>query len=50
MSILDKLKARVSIARQIDAANHKVRKDNHERNWLKEAADAMDIELDDDML
>jgi ATP-dependent RNA helicase DDX24/MAK5 len=46
---LDRLKQRVQLARQIDAAQHKVKKDNHEQNWLKETADALEIELDSDM-
>jgi len=44
--MLDKLKARVQLARQIDTAQHKTRKENHEKNWLKETAEAMEIELD----
>ncbi|KAH7344801.1 P-loop containing nucleoside triphosphate hydrolase protein [Rhizoctonia solani] len=47
--ILDRLKERVQIARQIDVAQHKVKKDNHENNWLKETAEALEIELDSDM-
>lgn len=47
--ILDRLKKRVQLARQIDVALHKVKKDNHETNWLKETADALEIELDSDM-
>ena len=46
--MLDKLKARIQLARQIDAAQHKIKKENHEKHWLKEAADAMEIELDSD--
>ncbi|KAF9788333.1 ATP-dependent RNA helicase [Thelephora terrestris] len=46
--ILDKLKARVQLARQIDVAQHKANKAKHEKNWLKETADAMEIELDSD--
>ncbi|CAE7102344.1 unnamed protein product [Rhizoctonia solani] len=46
--ILDRLKQRVQLARQIDLAQHKVKKDNHEQNWLKETADALEIELDSD--
>ena len=46
--LLDKLKARIQLARQIDAAQHKIKKENHEKHWLKEAADAMEIELDSD--
>ncbi|QRV76585.1 DEAD/DEAH box helicase [Ceratobasidium sp. AG-Ba] len=47
--MLDRLKKRVQLARQIDAAQHKVKKDNHEKNWLKETAEALEIELDSDM-
>ena len=47
--LLDKLKARIQLARQIDNAQHKVKKENHEKNWLKEAAEAMEIEVDSDM-
>lgn len=47
--LLDKLKARIQLARQIDNAQHKIKKANHEKNWLKEAAEAMEIEVDSDM-
>ena len=50
LNLLDKLKARVQLARKIDSAQHKVKKENHERNWMKEAADAMEIELDSDFV
>jgi ATP-dependent RNA helicase DDX24/MAK5 len=46
--MLDKLKVRVQLARQIDVAQHRAKKEKHERNWLKETADAMEIELDSD--
>jgi len=46
--MLDKLKARVHLARQIDVAQHKANKEKHEKNWFKETADAMEIELDSD--
>jgi len=36
----------VQLARKIDSAQHKIKKDNHERNWMKEAAEAMEIESD----
>ncbi|KIP12099.1 hypothetical protein PHLGIDRAFT_62387, partial [Phlebiopsis gigantea 11061_1 CR5-6] len=48
--LLDKLKARIQLARQIDSAQHKVKKENYEKNWLKEAAEAMELELDSDMV
>ena len=47
--MLDKLKARVGLAREIDGAQHRVRKETHERNWLREAAEAMEIALDSDL-
>ena len=47
--LLDKLKARIQLARQIDSAQHKVKKENHEKKWLREAAEAMEIELDSDL-
>ena len=47
--MLDKLKARVQLARQIDVAQHKANKVNHEKSWLKETAEAMEIELDSDL-
>ena len=47
--MLDKLKARVALAREIDTAQHRVRREKHEKNWLKEAAEAMEIELDSDL-
>ena len=48
LSLLDKLKARIQLARQIDAAQHKTRKVKHDRRWLKETADALGVELDSD--
>lgn len=47
--LLDKLKARIQLAREIDTAQHKVKKENHEKHWLREAAEAMEIEIDSDM-
>lgn len=46
--MLDQLKTRIQLARQIDVAQHKANKEKHEKNWLKETADAMEIELDSD--
>ena len=47
--MLDKLKERAQLAREIDAAQHRVKKEKHERNWLREAAEAMESELDSDL-
>ncbi|KAK7044735.1 ATP-dependent RNA helicase MAK5 [Favolaschia claudopus] len=50
LSMLDKLKERVQLARKIETAHHKTKKANHDRKWMKEAADAMEIELDSDFM
>ncbi|KAG1753535.1 ATP-dependent RNA helicase [Suillus paluster] len=50
LTLLDKLKNRILLARQIDSQQHKIKKQRHERNWLKETAEAMEIELDSDIL
>ncbi|KAH9941652.1 DEAD-domain-containing protein [Epithele typhae] len=47
--MLDRLKERIQLARSIDNAQHRAKKASHERNWLKEAAEAMEIELDSDL-
>ena len=48
--LVDKLKERIQLAREIDTAQHRVRKEKHERNWLKEAAEAMEVEFDPDLI
>jgi ATP-dependent RNA helicase DDX24/MAK5 len=48
LGMLDKLKARVQLARQIETSHHKVKKANHEKNWMKEAAKALEVELSDE--
>ncbi|KAJ2933972.1 hypothetical protein H1R20_g3167, partial [Candolleomyces eurysporus] len=49
MSMVDKLKARVQLARQIENSQHKVKKTSHDRNWMKEAAEALGVDLDSDL-
>ena len=49
MDLLDKLKGRVQLAKRIDTTRHKVKKEKHDKNWLREAAEAMEIELDSDL-
>jgi ATP-dependent RNA helicase DDX24/MAK5 len=48
--LLDRLKARIELARQIDRMQHEVAKEHHDKKWLNETAEAMEIELDEDML
>ncbi|GJJ07838.1 hypothetical protein Clacol_002043 [Clathrus columnatus] len=43
--ILNKLKGQIQLAKQIDGMMHKVKKQNHEKNWMKETAEAMEVEL-----
>jgi ATP-dependent RNA helicase DDX24/MAK5 len=47
---LPKLKERIAVAREIEKAQHNVKKENHDKNWLKEAAEALDLDIDPDML
>lgn len=47
-SILDQLKKRIDLAKEIDQAQHRATKQAHEDKWLREAAEAMEIDLDDD--
>ncbi|KAI0266534.1 DEAD-domain-containing protein [Gloeopeniophorella convolvens] len=47
---LDRLKERIQLAKEIDTAQHRTNKAQHERKWMREAAEAMDIDLDSDFL
>ncbi|GAA5993561.1 hypothetical protein JCM5350_002806 [Sporobolomyces pararoseus] len=47
-SILDQLKKRVDLAKKIDAAQHRATKEAHDDKWLRDAAEAMEIDLEDD--
>jgi ATP-dependent RNA helicase DDX24/MAK5 len=46
--LLDKLKERVQLARDIDKVQHSATKKKHEKNWLKITAEALELELSDD--
>jgi hypothetical protein len=48
--ILDKLKGRIALARKIDTEQHKVKKESHEKSWIRETAEAMELEIDSDIL
>ncbi|KAJ6470650.1 ATP-dependent RNA helicase [Mycena vitilis] len=50
LNMLDKLKERVQLARQIEQTHHKIKKANHDRKWMKETADALEVELDSDFI
>ncbi|GAA5956239.1 hypothetical protein JCM10213_000983 [Rhodosporidiobolus nylandii] len=47
-SIFDQLKRRVDLAKEMDQAQHKATKAAHEDKWLRQAAEAMEIDIDDD--
>jgi len=48
LDMLDKLKERVRLAQKIDHAQHQARKRKHDRSWVRQTAEAMEIELDSD--
>lgn len=48
LDLLDRLKTRVQLAKKIDTSQHRLKKQKHEKNWLREAAEAMEIEIDSD--
>ena len=50
LSMLDKLKTRVQLARKIENAQHKVQKNNHDRKWMKETAETLGVDLDSDFI
>lgn len=50
LSVLDQLKARVQLARQIEQNQHKAKKAKFEKNWMKETAEALGVDLDPDYM
>ncbi|KAF5310717.1 hypothetical protein D9619_008153 [Psilocybe cf. subviscida] len=50
LSMLDKLKTRIQLARKIENAQHKIKKTNHDRNWMRETAETLGVELDSDYM
>ncbi|GMK59849.1 hypothetical protein CspeluHIS016_0900660 [Cutaneotrichosporon spelunceum] len=44
------LKERVRVARDLEKALHTSKKEAHDKNWLREAAEAMDVDIDPSML
>lgn len=45
-SILSKLKIRIDLAKEIEVAQHRADKASHEQNWLRKAAEDMEIAYD----
>lgn len=48
--VLPPLAAHVRLARQINLAEHRLRRDAGARGWHQRAAEQMDLELDSDLL
>lgn len=48
MSLLNKLKERVDLAKQLEIAQHRASKAAHEEKWLAKAAEDMEIDLGGD--
>lgn len=48
--LVTNLRERVTLARKINEAEHKVSKVKHEEDWMRKQAEAMDIILDDSMV
>ncbi|KAJ1656508.1 ATP-dependent RNA helicase [Dispira simplex] len=48
--ILREMKKRAQLARKINDEEHRMKKTKFESDWLRQQAQAMDIELDDDLL
>lgn len=45
--IIEGIKVRVKLAREIDKEEYKLRKENADNSWLKKTAESMDIETDE---
>jgi ATP-dependent RNA helicase DDX24/MAK5 len=50
LAMLDKLKTRVQLARKIENAQHKIKKTNYDRKWMKETAETLGVDLDSDFI
>lgn len=50
LDMLDKLKTRVQLARKIENAQHKIKKTNHDRKWMRETAETLGVDLDSDFI
>ncbi|KAG8799847.1 ATP-dependent RNA helicase [Serendipita sp. 399] len=46
--LLEDLRERVQLAREIDKIQHSTTKENHEKNWLKITAEALELDVSDE--
>lgn len=49
-SVLDELKKRIELAKKVESSQHKATKEAHDDNWVRQAAEAMEIDLDSDFV
>lgn len=47
-SLLNSLKQRVELAREIENARHRADKASHEQSWLRKAAEEMELDYSED--
>ncbi|ORX90635.1 P-loop containing nucleoside triphosphate hydrolase protein [Basidiobolus meristosporus CBS 931.73] len=47
-TLITSMRQRVALAIKIDEEEHRMNKANHESNWLKKSAEALDIDLDEE--
>ncbi|CAG7847725.1 ATP-dependent RNA helicase MAK5 [Serendipita indica DSM 11827] len=48
-TLLDRLKERINLAREIDKIQHSTTKKKHDNNWLKMTAEALELDLSDEV-
>ncbi|CAG8458870.1 16842_t:CDS:10 [Cetraspora pellucida] len=48
--VINSMKQRIDLARQIDQEEHKLQKGNHDDEWFKKVAEDLEVDLDDDLL
>ncbi|CAG8518190.1 9584_t:CDS:10 [Acaulospora morrowiae] len=48
--IINSMKQRINLAKQIDQEEHKLQKSSHDDGWLKKAAEEFGVELHEDLL
>ncbi|CAG8762306.1 4566_t:CDS:2, partial [Dentiscutata heterogama] len=48
--VINSMKQRMDLARQIDQEEHKLQKGSHDDEWFKKVAEDLEVDLDDDLL
>lgn len=47
---LTPMKNRIRIAREIEKAQHHTKREKSEKSWMREAAETLGVDLEDDMM